>query len=46
VAVGAKAGVLGNQSVFNAPFNGTSFTDKLKRDQQSRAIIDLVACGP
>lgn len=46
VGSGTRVGLLGNQGVFNTPFNVTGYTDRLIRDQQSRAIADVVLNDP
>lgn len=46
VGAGTRLGVLGNRSVFDTPFNTTSYTEKLNRDQQSRSLADVVANDP
>ncbi|MFZ5735380.1 MAG: TonB-dependent siderophore receptor [Pseudomonadota bacterium] len=46
VGSGARLGLLGNTSIFSAPFNITSFTSKLIEDQQARSIADVVLNDP
>jgi iron complex outermembrane receptor protein len=46
VASGAQLGLLGNRNVFDTPFNQTSFTEQLIRDQQARTVADVVANDP
>ncbi len=46
VGSGARVGFLGNRSVFNTPFNITSYTDKLIRDQQARTVADVADNDP
>ncbi|WP_147026820.1 TonB-dependent receptor [Methylobacterium oxalidis] len=46
VATGARVGLLGNRPVLDTPFNVTSFTDKLIRDQQARSLADVVLNDP
>lgn len=46
VATGARLGALGNRSVLKTPFNVTSYTDKLIRDQQARTVGDVVLNDP
>ncbi|WP_182086407.1 TonB-dependent siderophore receptor [Aureimonas sp. ME7] len=46
VATGARLGALGNRSILETPFNVTSFTEKLIRDQQARTIADVVLNDP
>ncbi|RIX98512.1 TonB-dependent siderophore receptor [Aureimonas flava] len=46
VATGARVGSLGNRSVLETPFNVTSFTEKLIRDQQARSVGDVVLNDP
>lgn len=46
VGVGTRVGMLGNESVFNAPFNVVGFTEKLNRDQQSRSVADVLINDP
>lgn len=46
VASGARLGMLGNRTVFDTPFNVTSFTDKLIRDQQAQGLIDVIENDP
>ncbi|WP_322516137.1 TonB-dependent siderophore receptor [Rhodopseudomonas palustris] len=46
VGTGARLGLLGNTSVFTAPFNVTGYTSKLMEDQQARSIADVVLNDP
>ncbi len=46
VGSGARLGVLGNRSILETPFNQTSFTDQLIRDQQARSLQDIVLNDP
>jgi iron complex outermembrane receptor protein len=46
VATGASLGLLGNRNVFDTPFNTTSLTEKLIRDQQGRTLQDVVNNDP
>ncbi|MFN7133766.1 MAG: TonB-dependent receptor plug domain-containing protein, partial [Myxococcales bacterium] len=46
VASGARVGFLGNRSVFDTPFNITSYTNKLIRDQQARTVADVADNDP
>lgn len=46
VATGAQLGVLGNRSVFDAPFNITSYTSKTIENQQARSIGDVLQNDP
>ncbi|GGF71543.1 ferric-mycobactin receptor FemA [Azorhizobium oxalatiphilum] len=46
VATGAKLGMLGNISIMDAPFNVTSYTSQLMRDQQAVTVADVVANDP
>jgi len=46
VAQGGRFGVLGNQDLMNVPFNMTSYTDTLIRNQQARSLGDVVANDP
>lgn len=46
VGSGARLGMLGNRSVLETPFNITSFTEKLARDQQARSIADIALNDP
>lgn len=43
VATGARIGVLGNQDIMDVPFNVTSYTEELIRNQQAETIADIVA---
>jgi iron complex outermembrane receptor protein len=46
VAQGARLGILGNRDILDTPFNMTSYTDELIRNQQARTIADVVANDP
>lgn len=46
VATGARLGALGNRSILETPFNVTSFTETLSRDQQARTLGDAVLNDP
>lgn len=46
VARGGRVGLLGNRSIFDTPFSQTSFTSELLRNQQSRAIADIILNDP
>ena len=46
VGSGTRLGVLGNQNVFNTPFNIAGYTDKLIRDQQAHSLIDVIENDP
>jgi iron complex outermembrane receptor protein len=46
VGSGTRVGLLGNQSVFDTPFNIVGVTEKLNRDQQSRSVADVVLNDP
>ncbi|MFC7397824.1 TonB-dependent siderophore receptor [Chelatococcus sp. GCM10030263] len=46
VATGGQLGLLGNRSIFDTPFNTTSFTDKTIRDQGATSIGDVLANDP
>lgn len=46
VARGARAGLLGNQDVFDTPFNVTGYTSGLIEDQHARTIGDIVRNDP
>ncbi|KQT86357.1 TonB-dependent receptor [Aurantimonas sp. Leaf443] len=46
VATGARLGALGNRSTLETPFNVTSFTDTLLRNQQARTLADAVLNDP
>lgn len=42
VAQGARAGLLGNQDIFDTPFNMTGYTAELMENQQSKTIADVI----
>jgi len=46
VARGGRLGLLGNKSVFDAPFNITSYTAQVIENQQARSIADVLANDP
>ena len=46
VGSGARLGLLGNQNLFDTPFNITGYTEKLIRDQQVRSIQGILANDP
>lgn len=46
VAKGARVGILGNLDIFSTPFSITAYTDELLRNQQARAISDVVINDP
>lgn len=46
VGSGARLGFLGNRSVFDTPFNQSSFTQKLIADQQATTLADIVRNDP
>lgn len=46
VGTGARLGALGNRSILETPFNATSYTEKLIRDQQARSVADVVLNDP
>ncbi|MCW5620566.1 MAG: TonB-dependent receptor [Burkholderiales bacterium] len=46
VARGGRLGVLGNIDVMDAPFNITSYTDKVITDQQARSLSDVLLNDP
>ena len=46
VGSGSRLGLLGNRSTFDQPFNATSYTEKLIRDQQARNVQDVVNNDP
>lgn len=46
VARGGKLGILGNKDVMDTPFNQTSYTSKLLKNQQSKFISDAVQNDP
>lgn len=43
VAQGARLGLFGNRSILDTPFNMTSYTSQLIKDQQARGLADLLA---
>ncbi|HEY0296269.1 MAG TPA: TonB-dependent siderophore receptor [Bordetella sp.] len=46
VASGGQLGFLGNRSIFDTPFNQSSYTSQLIQDQQARSIADVAANDP
>lgn len=46
VGAGARIGMLGNRSVLTTPFNISSYTNKLTRDQQARSVADILLNDP
>lgn len=46
VAEGARLGLMGNQSVMDTPFNVTSYTSELIKNQQARTLADVMANDP
>ncbi|MBR0840721.1 TonB-dependent receptor [Bradyrhizobium liaoningense] len=46
VATGGSLGLLGNRSVMDTPFNQTSYTAELIKNQQARTIRDVLANDP
>ncbi len=46
VARGAKLGMLGNRDVMDTPFNVTSYTSELMRNQQARTLADVMENDP
>ncbi|MFJ5444929.1 TonB-dependent siderophore receptor [Methylobacillus methanolivorans] len=46
VAKGARLGMLGNQDIFDTPFNITAYTSDLIRNQQATSLVDVVANDP
>lgn len=46
VGKGSQVGLLGERDVMDTPFNQTSYTAQLIRDQQARSIADVVANDP
>ncbi len=46
VAEGARLGMMGNQSVMDTPFNVTSYTSELIKNQQARTLADVMANDP
>ena len=46
VATGGSLGLLGNRGVMNTPFNQTSYTAELIKNQQARTIRDVLANDP
>ncbi len=46
VATGAQVGVLGERTFMNTPFNQTSYTSELMRNQNARTLADVVANDP
>lgn len=46
VGSGSRLGLLGNRNTFDQPFNATSYTEKLIRDQQARNVQDVVNNDP
>ena len=46
VATGGSLGLLGNRSVMDSPFNQTSYTAELIKNQQARTIRDVLANDP
>ncbi len=46
VATGAQVGILGERSFMNTPFNQTSYTSDLMRNQNARTLADVVANDP
>jgi len=43
VARGARLGLMGNQDVMDTPFNVTSYTAELIKNQQARTLADVLA---
>ena len=46
VATGGRVGLFGALDVMDTPFNTTSYTEKLVRDQQSRSVGDVLQNDP
>ncbi len=46
VATGGQVGILGERSFMNTPFNQTSYTSELMRNQNARTLADVVANDP
>lgn len=46
VARGGRLGLLGNVDIMDSPFNATSYTQSLIRDQQARSVADVVQNDP
>jgi len=46
IASGGRLGLLGNKSVFDAPFTVNNYTSKLIQDQQAATVADVVANTP
>lgn len=46
VARGSRAGLLGNKSVMDTPFNTTSYTAELMENQQAITVADVLANDP
>ena len=46
VATGGQVGILGERSFMDTPFNQTSYTSELMRNQNARTLADVVANDP
>jgi iron complex outermembrane receptor protein len=46
VARGGRVGILGNRDYMDTPFNSTSYTSKLIKDQQARSVADILQNDP
>lgn len=46
VATGGRVGMFGAQDVMDTPFNTTSYTEALARDQQARSVADVLQNDP
>ncbi|WP_421710208.1 TonB-dependent siderophore receptor [Algihabitans sp.] len=46
VGEGARLGVLGNRSVFDTPFNQTSYTEEFIQARQARRISEVLVADP
>lgn len=46
VARGGRLGILGSQTILNAPFNMTNYTQELIQDQQANSIAEVLLNDP
>jgi iron complex outermembrane receptor protein len=46
VARGGRVGFLGNRDFLDTPFNGTSYTSELIKDQQTHSVADVLQNDP
>ena len=46
VATGGRVGMFGSQNVMDTPFNTTSYTEALARNQQARSVADVLQNDP